>query len=244
MAVYACTDLHGRKDLFFKIKELLNPDDIVYFLGDANDRGLYGWELIKLIYNDPQFIYIKGNHEDMLVDAARDVLKYDGEPTRNINLLDRNGGMITLNDWCKDGRPEDWLEKLSKLPEHKIYKNANGKTVVLSHAGCTPWYDEDNGEDGYKFSVWDNLLWNRDHFLDDWDEEHFKDWVIVHGHTPILHLIDYMGGPIPEEIPVGPYWYCYNHKVCLDHLSVFTDIACIMDLDTFEFKIIEGGVKK
>ena len=118
-----------------------------------------------------------------------------------------------------------------------------GMCLLVACLGVTSCA-EDDGEDGYKFSVWDNLLWNRDHFLDDWDEKHFKDWVIVHGHTPILHLIDYMGGPIPEKIPVGPYWYCYNHKVCLDHLSVFTDIACIMDLDTFEFKIIEGGVNK
>ena len=236
MAVYACTDLHGRKDLYYKIKEVLNPEDIVYFLGDANDRGPDGWELINLIYNDKQFIYIKGNHEDMFVDAALDVLD-DSENCRSLNLLERNGGMVTLNAWSADGKPAELLQDLFKLPICKTYINTSGKKIVLSHAGCTPWYNEDD-RDGYEFSIWDDLLWNRDHFLDQWDEEHFPNLIIVHGHTPIPHLMDYLNDKRDEVAP-GPYWYCDNHKVCLDHLSAFSDMTCLLDLDTFEYKIIE-----
>ena len=31
MATYACTDLHGQKDLLVKIQKFLQPDDVVFF---------------------------------------------------------------------------------------------------------------------------------------------------------------------------------------------------------------------
>ena len=49
MSVYALSDLHGNLNIWKKIKEFLKPEDKVYFLGDAADRGDYGWEIIKEI---------------------------------------------------------------------------------------------------------------------------------------------------------------------------------------------------
>ena len=69
MSVFACSDLHGMLHFYKTIKEFLKPEDVVFFLGDAGDRGPHPWETIKAILTDPQFIYIKGNHEDMLIDA-------------------------------------------------------------------------------------------------------------------------------------------------------------------------------
>ena len=34
---YAITDLHGRLDLWKEVKKILQPNDKVYFLGDAMD---------------------------------------------------------------------------------------------------------------------------------------------------------------------------------------------------------------
>lgn len=81
MATYACSDLHGQKDLLIQIQKFLQPDDVVFFLGDAADRGPYGWEMIKMIAQDKRFISIKGNHEDMLIKAARSYYRdeYTGE---------------------------------------------------------------------------------------------------------------------------------------------------------------------
>ena len=78
MATYACSDLHGMMPLYKQIKNFLSPNDKVYYLGDAGDRGPNSWELIKTILADDQFVYIKGNHEDMLVKAMYDYVKYDG----------------------------------------------------------------------------------------------------------------------------------------------------------------------
>lgn len=91
MSVYACADLHGMMELYKQIKAFLKPDDIVYFLGDAGDRGSEPWEMIKTIYADPQFIYLKGNHEDMLVGAMHDFL-VDESYDDNFYILRQNGG--------------------------------------------------------------------------------------------------------------------------------------------------------
>ena len=66
MARYAVSDLHGHLEIYKQIKAMLKPGDIVYCLGDCGDRGPRPWETIKAVYEDPQFIYLKGNHEDML----------------------------------------------------------------------------------------------------------------------------------------------------------------------------------
>lgn len=78
MATYACSDLHGRLDLLKQIQDFLQPDDTVYFLGDAGDRGPNPWETIKAVAQDKRFIYLKGNHEDMLVKAMEDEVRREG----------------------------------------------------------------------------------------------------------------------------------------------------------------------
>ena len=82
MSVYACGDLHGRLDIYRKIKEFLKPEDRVIFLGDANDRGPAPWALVKEILTDPQFIYLRGNHEEMLFDLFE--LYWQGELDQDI----------------------------------------------------------------------------------------------------------------------------------------------------------------
>lgn len=238
MAVYATTDLHGRKDLFFKMKEVLKEGDTVFFLGDAGDRGPDGWELIKLIYEDEQFVYLKGNHEDMLVESMKMFQKKPGHRSRAFQLLCNNGGEKTFQDWQRDGCDYAWIEKLDELPLHTEYTNKDGKIILMSHAGYTAWWDKENPT---KITIPDEfeLIWNRDHFYDDWDIEHFPNHIVAHGHTPILHLASRILDK-SENIPHGAYWYDNNHKVDLDNLSAFSDVACLLNLDTLQEIIVEA----
>lgn len=129
MSVYACADLHGRYDLFQKIKDFIKPDDIVYMLGDCADRGSDGWDIIKEVYENPQFIYLKGNHEDMLVSAM----------LGDKSLCFYNHGKKTYKDWrYRDGMDMKWVSKLKKLPTTAEYINAKGQKIIMSHAGFTP----------------------------------------------------------------------------------------------------------
>ena len=241
MARYALSDLHGRLDLFLKIKELLQPDDVVYFLGDAGDRGPHGWELIKQIYNDPQFVYLKGNHEDMLVEAMRASVKKYGMWSKEYQLLNRNGGFMTFDDWLKDGAEQEWASRLDALPQHFEFINDKGQLILLSHAGYTPWADVDDPTKTDDLRFFD-LLWDRDHLLDDWDEQDcVKNSIVVHGHTTIKSLFRRLCIKA-DEIPWGVYWYCDNHKACIDNYSAMTGKACLLNLDTLDYILVDVDV--
>ena len=183
MAVYACSDLHGRYDIYENICKMLMPDDKVYFLGDANDRGPDGWKLIKAIINNPQFVYIKGNHEQMLVDAGKAVLE-GNYYSKSVRLLMRNAGYGTLCDWQQEEErfQADWLNYIDKLPTYQVYQNIDGLIIFLSHAGCTP---HTIGDELF-FST--DLLWNRTHFREAWAKG-CEDVITVHVIRPTVLLM-------------------------------------------------------
>ena len=238
MAVYATTDLHGRYDLYQKIKEILQPNDIVFFLGDAGDRGLDGLKLIKAILEDEQFIYLKGNHEDMLVDAARAYLRNPEYESEDYKLLKRNGGAKTFEDWWKDGCPKDLIDKLDALKIHSEYKNKDGIWILMSHAGYTPWGDPDDANTVLIPCDFE-LLWNRDHFYDEDYEDWMPNCVVVHGHTTIPSLANHLCDP-NENLQHGAYWYDGKRKCCIDNLSAYSDVACLLNLDTFKEILVEA----
>ena len=231
MSVYACSDIHGNIALFNKILEFLKPDDTVYFLGDAADRGKDGWEIIKNIYNDSRFVYLKGNHEDMLVKAMREFVEEEGHSRSALNLLRHNGGKSTYDAWRRDGTSRSWIYRLELLPTVANYINKNKTRFIMTHAGYTPYMNEQIPND-------DNILWDRLHFLDDWDCNMPDNIVILHGHTPIIYIADELNDP-NETIQMEPYWYCNNKKVCIDLMTYETETVMLFDLDTLEHHLFK-----
>lgn len=232
--IFACTDLHGRKDLLDKIMDFLEADDKVYFLGDAADRGPDGWEMIKTILNDERFVYIMGNHEDMLIKAAKRWFKWHAMGN-DYNLLRANGGAKTFADMSQDPEAEEIIRKLEQLPTYAAYfSNALGYNIFLAHAGFTPWADD---EDGLPIVPDDkDLIWDRSHYMDDFKEEElYLNSIVVHGHTPIPYIMDDLRLPNPGDlIDAGPLWYANRHKVCLDCAAFATGATFLLNLDTFE----------
>lgn len=236
--VFACSDLHGVMGLYKQIKAFLEPEDKVYFLGDAGDRGYASWELIKTIYADNQFIYLMGNHEKMLIDACDEYLNDSGD--RKYSLLHNNGGCDTFVDWMDNPQREEWLARLRKLPKSAIYNNNQGQIIYLTHAGFTPMYDYEGNidlPDGY------DLVWDREHFFDPWPVD-IENIIIVHGHTPTPHLLRdiYNMKKIKvvdrEPWEPGALWY-NDHKCCIDNGAFATGFTCLLDLDTFDEHIFQ-----
>lgn len=228
MSVYAISDLHGRIDLYKEVKNFLKPDDKVYCLGDCGDRGPAPWETIKTIAADKQFIYIKGNHEDMLIKAMKEYIDEMGCGDE-FSLLCYNGGMDTFNGWIEDSANSGWYHYLKRLPSYLEYKNTNGFTIALCHAGFTPGMQIPNNED---------LIWSRDHFYEHAIENKI---ICVHGHTPIPLMIDGWKGVLKRTFGAeedtytdGAFWYCNNHKVNIDCGSYATGKTLLLDLDTFD----------
>lgn len=231
ISTFACSDIHGNITLFNKILEFLKPDDTVYFLGDAADRGKDGWEIIKNIYNDSRFVYLKGNHEDMLVKAMREFVEEEGYSHSALNLLKYNGGKHTYNAWRGDGTSRSWIHRLEFLPTIADYVNKNKTHFIMTHAGYTPYMNKQIPDD-------DIILWDRLHFLDAWDSNINDNIIILHGHTPTIYIADKLNDP-NETIKMEPYWYCNNKKVCIDLMTYVTETIMLFDLDTLEHHLFK-----
>lgn len=239
MSVYAFSDLHGMYKLYEQIKSFLKPEDKVYFLGDANDRGPQGWKCIVSLLKDPQFIYLKGNHEQMLVEAMQDYRDSDIIPYYSDCFY--NGGANTFNDWLNDTHGNcDYIRPLMKLPHCSEYINKSGQTIWLSHSGCPPFRNVHS----QRLTIPERLaLWDREHiWVPNWgDDELDEDLIIVHGHTPIPYFFEGMN--IDIELSPGAFWYCQDHKVCLDNGSFATGVTVLLDLDTFDEHIFSVDVE-
>lgn len=246
MSVLCCSDLHGRLDLYKQIKDFLKPEDMVYFLGDAGDRGPEPWETIKAIYNDPQFIYIKGNHEDMLVNLME---AYMDRPTyyEEMYLVRANGGEPTFRGWLAESEEdrEEWCRRLKNLPTLRTYTNTDQDLIWLTHAGFSPDRTIPNDYD---------LVWSRAHFNAPWPAG-YENVMMVHGHTPIPVLIKDINEYIElfqtnadeyiwEDWDGGALWYCNNHKVCIDCGAAWYDCCVLLDLDTLDEHIFQGAAFK
>ena len=226
---YAISDIHGMYDIYEQVCAMLQPDDIVYFLGDAGDRGYAGFKTIKAIYNNPQWIYLKGNHEDLMVKGLRQIIKAEeqGFWDDDFDLWMYNGGRSTYDFWCDDGADPSWIGKLDKLDLMAEYTNSQGYTFHMSHAGFTCGRQEE---------MWgDELVWSRSHFLDSWNEEEYPKDICIHGHTPMEYLLDRLKWykAIPDWDPHNPEArsYCNGHKICIDNGAFYSGATVLYDLD-------------
>lgn len=242
MAVYACSDMHGCLHFYNEIKKMLKPEDQVFFLGDAGDRGPHPWECIRTILRDPQWIYIKGNHEQMLIDCLRDQEELDYVTYNHARLLSQNGGDATFNEAMADPEWQGVRRQLERLPTWAEYQNSARERVLLSHAGFTPWIMENNE---LRVPIDRELIWNRDHFFDGWpDDEICDNMIIVHGHTPNIYLTSHY---LPwqfkgEEIEPGAIWYEGGHKVDIDSGAFFSGYFTLLDLDTWDEHVFETEI--
>ena len=245
--VFATSDWHGCGKPVRKMMKFLQPDDKVYFIGDAIDRGPDSIELFDLIVADPRFIFLKGNHEDMLADA----LISEPRTQREMNLFVYNGTDRTMQQ-LKNLTIEEkqaYIDTIRRMPEIDFYQSPKGHTVFLEHAGFSPFAMPCRTHDA---------LWDRQHFYDEWSNgqtyRHFnpETTYVVHGHTPVQFLkFEYgykgQGAKSAEELKIGKKWdspeidyrpqvirYCDGHKFDIDMCTIVSGRIALLDLDTFE----------
>lgn len=152
-------DIAGRYDELMLLLAQMPQDEPIILVGDLVDRGPKSKEVIEWAMTTPNVITIKGNHEDMMVDFALNLKRYEE------GIWFMNGGNKTMYSYgcmlshekpSNDERiraaiPKKHIEWLQKLP---IFYREEG--LFVSHA---PW----NGsmhELGHYTSE-EDALWHR-----------------------------------------------------------------------------------
>lgn len=226
---YAVADLHGMYTLWRNVLKELDDTDILYILGDCADRGPRGWDIIKEALRNPRVIYIRGNHDQMLLDS------WFSEWQDNY-LWYYNGGYSTFERIISDNAPDMYLHELVKTKSYHYYTNKQGQKIHLSHAGFTPPIHET------KFPSEQMLLWDREHFKDKWPEDKENEYV-VYGHTWCGSGAHFGANlKLNDTKTVGRY--CHGHKICIDGRSFVYNRCALLDLDTLKEKVIESDAKE
>lgn len=237
---WVSSDWHGAQWAWDLAQEFLGFNDVLYYLGDATDRGSGlngdgGWTMLKQMMNDPRVIYLKGNHDEMLADATSRPNNYEA-----VNLCWRNGGEATMNAAAADPEAREVVYVIRHLPTYEVYTRPDGKTVFMSHSGST---NIDREAD---------LLWDRTEHLtrQNWTEYDF----VVHGHTSPQHIMkdlrevnNFLSPNRQFEVPKyegGAYWYS-PWRCCVDCRTILSNQIVFLNLDTFDEEVFNApfGVK-
>jgi serine/threonine protein phosphatase 1 len=175
--IFAVGDLHGCYEKLAAMMEILPWDkesgDVLLFIGDYIDRGPNSREvvdfLVKLKRKGGDIIFLKGNHEKMLLDYYIE--------QKDQMLYVANGGAETIASYVEGGigrkafvLPEDHLEFLLSL---RLYYETDD--YIFVHAGL---------RDGVPLNLQaeEDLLWIREEFIYsafDWNKR------IIFGHTAL-----------------------------------------------------------
>lgn len=162
-------DIHGEIEKLNSLLSKLNfqPDDKIIFLGDYIDRGKYSKEVIERLINLSQVvkcIFLKGNHEDMLLNTRISRKKKDIEHW----LL--SGGISTYDNY--GDYPAIFNMHGQFFAELKTYYIEQNYLFV--HAGVKPGKDLSSQTE-------EDLLWIREEF---YEYKHNLPFKIIFGHTP------------------------------------------------------------
>lgn len=173
MSTYVIGDIHGEidqvKTIFDKIN--YNPsDDKLIFVGDYVDRGKNSYEVYKFIktLDDDKNIFLKGNHEQMMIDAVLN--------KNRIDLWYHNGGQSTESSFPNKSILKEAAEYFNSFP----YYYADSEYIIV-HAGIHPdnKLEEQSNHD---------LIWIRNEFINTPAEKFKENRTVVAGHTPVAEV--------------------------------------------------------
>ena len=184
--IYAIGDVHGEAGHLTALHEAIfarhsaRSNDrgmVLVHLGDYVDRGPDSCSVIETVMglerrDDIQTINLRGNHEQMMIDA------YEEPERMRLHWL-MNGGDATIDSYARRGLdepPEEHLAWLRALPTLHLEES---RKMAFVHAGVDPRTFPDCDEHTH--------LWTRSRRFfdpDQWDHGGLDGWTVVHGHTP------------------------------------------------------------
>lgn len=213
--IYSIGDIHGRLDLLGRLRrKILNdaetkegPHKIV-FLGDYVDRGPDGKGVLDYLMSEPfddfEHVFLRGNHEDMLVGSLSGrkndldfFLENGGNSTVRSFGLDPASLYIDVNPWIEAINPYyNWLRDLHFF--HAV------KGWLFVHAGIDSRFPLDEQDTN-------TMMWIRTRFLNDETDFGFR---VVHGHCPTEGEPEIKYNRI--NIDTGACWTHQLTAVCIE----------------------------
>lgn len=211
--IYVLSDVHGNERRFDSVMKRihLQPEDVLYVLGDVVDRHPGGIRLLKRIMAMPNAKMILGNHEYMMLRALGYPYDDNRDDGRAVEHWYRNGGQVTHEAWQELPASEQWeiVDYLRKLPLN-LNLTVNGSDYQLVHGAPTELYSwEPKYKNPIHFAVWKRLgLYDRG----------TGNVTLVFGHTPTRYYQDCVpmelwygegkigidcGSGFPEDSPEG-----------------------------------------
>ncbi len=190
--LFAVGDIHGHYSELKQLMELLLAEgklqpasDTLVFLGDYVDSGPATRQVVDQLMSweeqFPHWVFLKGNHEDMMLDA----LVYHSRKYGFYGMWWGQGGKETARSYL----PEDTTEYDRALMQpnefihthHLEWLNTRPLThqqdgYLFVHAGFAPRI-------GLEGQTENDMLWIREKFVNsNWD---FDGKRVVFGHTPV-----------------------------------------------------------
>jgi len=169
----AIGDIHGcvesLKALWKKLQSY--PDAKIIFIGDYLDRGPDSKGVVDFLIahqNDRDCIFLRGNHEQMLLDSL--------DSNRDYNWM-MNGGDTTLNSYGVDIASDIPTDHIEFYKNTKLYFDTDEFFFV--HAGVPPHQPIRETLETEEYN--DFFLWGREH-IDSFETPWEK--TVVFGHTP------------------------------------------------------------
>lgn len=221
MSTFIISDLHGCNDAFRKALKFikLKKTDTLILLGDLIDRGNDSKGVLDtvllLIQNDFKIICLKGNHEQMFLDA------FDSIQSK-VNWL-KNGGEATLSSFYTSSMekiPENYIDFIKSFSMYYSYEN-----FIFVHAGLNMTLED-------PFSDLNTMLWvrNPEEYL---DENWLKDRVVIHGHNPTTRS-EIESQTIEKKI------ICIDNG-CFINREEYGNV-CVLELEKFNFHFIKSDL--
>ncbi|AEX85510.1 metallophosphoesterase [Marinitoga sp. 1135] len=170
--IWAISDIHGMYDNLIKVLNQIPENDKIIFLGDYVDRGPGSRQVLDLLFKlKNRAVFLKGNHEDMMLDYFENTGKYKE------GAWFRNGAQATLDSFNNDIE-EKYLDFIRNLKLYHIEKIGTQKYLFV-HGGIRPGISlSDQAER--------DLLWIRDDFY--MSDQPYEDYIVIHGHTPTKYI--------------------------------------------------------
>lgn len=178
--VLVCGDLHGCYTNLMNRLDAVSFDpaqDLLISVGDLIDRGTENVECLDLI-NQPWFRAVRGNHEQMMLDAIA-----AGYGSREMHWRQNGGAWYYFLDPEQEILAKSLIPKVAALPLI-IEVTKGGKKFVICHAD----YPHDEYEYGKPVDS-QQAIWSRERIslsIDGFSSSISGADLFIFGHTPAL----------------------------------------------------------